>query len=183
MTGDKCMMATFCSRHISLLIENNNTKKNDLGSTSVLRWNVTFLLIIQVITCPFLTLLRDCAAEEFSSNLASSWVAMERTLFSRSPPSSPAGGALWQDNWSGWRKGENTEVSIWSDYTALLWRVLVNLPRSGSCCPFVVSCWQNPLPVSCRPAAQDRDTVKWSSLLNFCSKLKWSYGDFDCNCR
>lgn len=59
-----------------------------LGSLSWF-FNISYLL----------TLLRFWTAEEFSSNLASSCVAMERTLLSRSSPSSPAGRALWQDSW------------------------------------------------------------------------------------
>lgn len=43
------------------------------------------------------TCLRKPELGAFSSNLASSWVAMERTLFSFCSSLSPTGGALWLD--------------------------------------------------------------------------------------
>lgn len=48
------------------------------------------------------TCLRKPELGAFSSNLASSWVAMERTLFSFCSSLSPTGGALWLD--ISWRK-------------------------------------------------------------------------------
>lgn len=109
--------------------------------------------------CPSLTLLRVFAVEEFSSNLASSWVAMERTLFSRSSPSSAAGGALWQDNWchaghiegimevrggvTGSGQLNTTSHYIYLGFFLLLVMFYISdlaLPLWGSGCPFDVSC-------------------------------------------
>lgn len=113
--------------------------------------------------CPPLTLLRIFAVDEFSSNLASSWVAMERTLFSRSSPSSPAGGALWQDSWChtpGTQRGGSRESNIKCNSSLTktgMFYILdlqLNLPQRGSCCLFAVSCSRNRLPVSCHPVTK-----------------------------
>lgn len=94
-------------------------------------------LPVNLSTSVSLTLPLVSGADEFSSNLACSCVAMERTLFSRSSPSSPAGGALWQDNWtprageeaktlSGGRKANLKRFAL--EVPPYFWEIVVALP-------------------------------------------------------